>query len=98
MSFLAEAVSDVRLEEESALHEAVALSLVACRLEKGQRREAVQLCAQELARAQAFEKPQRLPELLLCLIGIESELGEHDEAERHLRELLRVKSQSALEH
>ena len=87
--FLADSVTDVRRPCEAALHEAAALALVECRLTVGRRREAIQICAQELARAHAFEKPQTLPGLLLTLIEVESELGEHDEAERHLRELLR---------
>ena len=88
-TFLREGVSDVRREEESRIHEAAALCLVQSKLNRGRRREAVEVCAQELARAQSFERPCTLPKLLLRLVEIESELGEHDEAERHLRGLLK---------
>ena len=89
-SFLGECITDIRRDDESRLHEVAAMCLVQSRLNRGQRRGAVQVCAQELARAQSFESPHRLPNLLLCLIEVESELGEHDEAERHLRELLKA--------
>ncbi|MEC7240313.1 MAG: tetratricopeptide repeat protein [Myxococcota bacterium] len=92
-TFLSEGVIDVRREEESHLHEAAALCLVQSKLRRGCRREAVEVCAQELARAQSFERPSRLPNLLLRLVEVESELGEHDEAERHLRELLKAEGE-----
>lgn len=87
--FLSESVMDIQRDSEAALHEAAALALVDCFLNRGQRQEAVQICAQELARSQAFVRPQLLQELLLKLVDIESELGQHDQAERHLRELLK---------
>lgn len=90
--FLTESVIDVRRDSEADLHESAALELVSCCLSRGQRQEAVQVCAQELARSQAFVRPQLLQDLLLKLIDVEAELGLHDEAERHLRELLKASS------
>jgi tetratricopeptide (TPR) repeat protein len=87
--FLAESVMDVRRDAEAALHEAAALALVDCFLSRGHRQEAVQICAHELARSQSFVRPQLLQNLLLKLVDVESELGQHDQAERHLRDLLK---------
>jgi tetratricopeptide (TPR) repeat protein len=87
--FLEGSVTDVRSLAESALHEAASVELARFFLKVGERTQAVSVCANQLARAKAFEGGYSLINLQLLLVETESELGDHDEAELHLRSLLR---------
>ena len=87
--FLEESATDVRSIDESALHEAASVELASYYLRVGQRGKAVAVCANQLARAKAFDGGYSLTNLQLLMVETESELGDHDEAELHLRSLLR---------
>jgi len=87
--FLEDSVTDVRSRAESNLHEAASMELANFYLRVGDRRQAVGVCANQLARSKAFEAGYTLTNLQLLMVKIESELGDHDEAELHLRSLLR---------
>ena len=87
--FLDESVTDVRSIEESAIHEAASIELATFFLRVGDRVQTVAVCANQLARAKAFDGGYTLANLQLLMVETESELGNHDEAELHLRSLLR---------
>ncbi|MEE2752283.1 MAG: SMI1/KNR4 family protein, partial [Myxococcota bacterium] len=86
-TFLASRVLDVRSAEESALHVAAALEVSRARLRRGARQEAMVGLSRELERSRAFAHQGSLADLVLELAYVASDLGEHDEAERALREI-----------
>jgi len=85
--FLANRVLDVRTPEESELHVSAALELARLRLRRGGRQEALVGLSRELERSRAFAHQGSLSDLVLELVYVASDLGEHDEAERALREI-----------
>ncbi len=88
-SFVGERVTDVRSEGGLAVYEAAVRAQARAALARGARREARNILIQALERGRAFATRRLLPELVLQLVRLERELGMHDEAEVHLRPLLR---------
>ncbi len=86
-AFLANRVLDVRSAQESEIHVAAALEVARARLRRGARQEAMGGLSRELERSRAFAHQGSLAELVLELSYVASDLGEHDEAERALREI-----------
>ena len=87
--FVGERVADVRSEDGLALYEAGVRAQARAALARGARREARNILIQALERAKAFALRRLLPQLVLELVRVERELGLHDDAEVHLRPLLR---------
>ncbi|MED5372466.1 MAG: HEAT repeat domain-containing protein [Myxococcota bacterium] len=88
-AFLEERVSDVRSPSGAALYEAVVLALSRVLLHSHGRKELRSLLFQSLERTRSFALSGRWSGLQLALVEVETDLGLHDEAERHLRPLLR---------
>ncbi|MCB9746266.1 MAG: HEAT repeat domain-containing protein [Alphaproteobacteria bacterium] len=89
-TFLEERVTDVRSELGVELFEAAALSVGRCLLALGGRRQARDVLLAQAERARAFARKGTLSGLTLELVRLETDLGEHDAAEAHLRGLLRA--------
>ncbi|MCP4808247.1 MAG: hypothetical protein GY913_27975 [Proteobacteria bacterium] len=88
-TFLGERVGDVRADKGLELFEAAALSLARDAIARGARRDARDVLVQALERAKAFAHRALLADVLLILTRVERDLGQHDQAERRLRPLLR---------
>lgn len=87
-AFLDERVQDVRSERGLGLVYAAVRELARVLLARNARREARQALGQLLDRARSFSRRDVAAEPVLALVGLETDLGEHDEAERRLRPLL----------
>ncbi len=88
-AFLSRGVTDLRTERGAAFFEAATLALVRCRLARGAREDARQALLAQRDRLAGFTFRADLPRLHLALVGLETELGHHDEAEDTLRRLRR---------
>lgn len=88
-ALLDERVQDVRSEAGARLFSAAVRALAAVRLAAGSRAEARAVLSAAVERARSFALVHELPDVVLELVAIETDLGEHDDAERHLRGLLR---------
>ncbi len=85
--FLSERATDIHREEEADVLEAAALAWMRCRLARGGRQGARALLAQVRDRASAFTCPPLLPDLQLQLCRMDTDLGNHDEAEEQIRQM-----------
>lgn len=85
--FLSERVPDIQREEEADLIEAAALAWMRCRLARGDRQGARAALAQVRDRAAGFTCPPLMPELQMQLCRLDTDLGNHDEAEEQIRQL-----------
>ncbi|MCB9759839.1 MAG: HEAT repeat domain-containing protein [Alphaproteobacteria bacterium] len=88
-SLLDERIQDARGADDAALFEAATLALSRVMLAHGAREQARGVLATAVERARSFAWRAPLPRLTLALVDIETDLGHHDDAERHLRPLLR---------
>ncbi len=85
--FLEERVHEVRTEEELELVVTAAMALSESLAGRGRRSLAREVLASLLSRAALFEL-RRVPwQATLALADLEIDLGHHDEAEKHLREV-----------
>jgi HEAT repeat protein/predicted negative regulator of RcsB-dependent stress response len=84
--FLEDAVTDAETSEDLALFEAAALERARTLLVSMDREGARGVLSSALERARAFQVQGLLVELRLALVGLCTDLGEHDEAEDLLRQ------------
>lgn len=85
---LDERIADVRTVEGANLYQAANLEIARLMLGHGARREARAVLARAAERARSFAWREPMVELLLQLAALETDLGEHDDAERSLRPLV----------
>lgn len=85
--FLDENVRDAASWSELALVEAAVTTLARALLERGDRRGAHAVISGALERARAFQAHGPWAEAVLLIAALETDLGLHNEAERHLRVL-----------
>ena len=83
--FLEERVEDTRTTAEARLVEAASVELARNRVSRGDRQEARTALLRHLDAAAERTATPSPTESVLLLATLEHELGEHDEAERHLR-------------
>jgi HEAT repeat protein len=86
---LEERVTDVRSPGALALVEAAALAYARVFLARGDRQDAAAFLSGLVSRGKAFACQALFPELRLLLAGLQTELGEHNQAEENLRPLER---------
>lgn len=87
--FLHERCGDLPHADGAALFEAAALSLGRVHLARHERPEARETLQRLREKAAAFSCTPDLPNLLLAIVSLDTELGHHDEAEETLRRLRR---------
>lgn len=85
--FLTERCRDLRGDEGTDLVEAAALAWQRCRLARGDRAGARTVLSQVRDRVAGFAHPSPLYDVQLALVELDTELGNHDEAEETLRRL-----------
>lgn len=80
---------DLSHADGAALYEAAALALARVHLARHERPQAREVLLSLRDRAAAFPRAPDLPNLALALVGLDIDLGHHDEAEETLRRLRR---------
>lgn len=88
LHLLRDRVANVATRAEARLVEQAALAYARVFLDRGERDQARKALSDVVERSSTFDCVTRMVELRLLLVRIETDLGHHDHAERHLRPLL----------